>query len=103
MATLHHNFSGSSGAITRELLAAGDNARINSISIANLQGTNKCQVDLWVEKKLTGKFYFFKGVHIPKDMALIHNISLDNSSDGFSLHVKLTPAASTILVDIILS
>ena len=103
MATLHHNFSGASGAITKELLAAGDGVKTKSISIANTQGTNACDVDLWIQKKLTGKFYFFKGLTIPNDVSLVYDISFDNSVNEFGLYIKLTPATGTVLVDVIIS
>tara|TARA_R110002012_G_scaffold198942_1_gene367847 strand:+ start:453 stop:764 length:312 start_codon:yes stop_codon:yes gene_type:complete len=103
MATLHHNFSGASGAITKELLAPGDGVKVKSISIANIQGTNACDVDLWIQKQLTGKFYFFKGLTIPKDVSLVYNISFDNNVGEFGLYIKLTPSTSTVLVDVIIS
>ena len=103
MATLHHNFSGASGAITKELLAPGDGIKANSISIANIQGTNDCDVDLWIEKTTTGKFYFFKGLTIPTYVSFIYDLKFDNSVSEFGLYIKLTPSTSTVLVDVIIS
>jgi len=54
MATLYHNISGE---LTQELLVAGDDANISSISLANVGKVQTTKVDLYIEKKLTGKFY----------------------------------------------
>ena len=61
MAT-HFNISGE---LTQELLAAGSNVGVNKISLTNTQKVSKCKVDLYIEKKLTGKFYLLKGVELP--------------------------------------
>tara|TARA_Y100000593_G_C4219886_1_gene291245 strand:- start:46 stop:381 length:336 start_codon:yes stop_codon:yes gene_type:complete len=106
--TRHHNVT---GAITKELLAAGNDYRVSKISLANVEGTNTVSVDLWIEKQytsrvtragLSGKFYFFKDLDIPAGVTLMHNISFDNKADEFSLYVKLTAASGTPAVDIIL-
>ena len=101
MATLYHNITGE---LTKELLEAGDNATISKISLTNIEGTNNCTVDLYIEKKLTGKFYLLKGVELPIGATLIYdNMKFRNITDEFGLYVKLTKSASeTPAVDIIL-
>ena len=101
MATLHHNITGE---LTQELIAAGQNAQVRSISLANVNGSNAVSIDLFIQKDLVGKFYFFKQLSLPADTSLIYNASFDNSADEFGLFVKLTKSASeTPAVDIIIS
>jgi len=101
MATLHHNITGE---LTKELLAAGNNARIKSISLANVHGSNAVSVDLFIQKKLTGKYYFFKQLSIPADTSFIYDVTFDNALDEFGLFIKLTKSASeTPAVDVIIS
>ena len=101
MATLYHNISGE---LTKELLAVGDNAIVSSISLSNTHASTTCTVDLYIEKKLTGKFYIMKGVSLPVGVILSHNFTFDNSSGEFGLYVKLAQGASeTPTVDVIIS
>ena len=99
--TLHHNITGE---LTQELLAPGDYASVNKISLTNIEGTNKCTVDLYIEKKLTGKFYLLKNVELPINATLIFDdFSINNGLDEFGLYIKLTKSASeTPAVDVIL-
>ena len=92
------------GEITKELLAAGSNINSPSISLTNVEGTNACTVDLYIEKKLTGKFYLLKNVSIPAGVTLLHDIKGFNNKTGeFGLYIKLTKSASeTPAVDVIL-
>tara|TARA_R100000808_G_C2128399_1_gene138118 strand:+ start:443 stop:745 length:303 start_codon:yes stop_codon:yes gene_type:complete len=99
MATRHYNVVNE---ITTELLAPGDNTRVTSVSLANVQGTNACAVDLFIEKVDVGKYYFIKQVNIPADTSLVVDVKLDNSSGEFGLYVKLTASTGTPAVDIIL-
>ena len=101
MATLHHNITGE---LTQELLAAGDSASISKMSLSNIEGTNFCTVDLYIEKKLTGKFYLMKGVSLPVGATLVHDgVKFNNKTDEFGLYIKLTKGASeTPAVDVIL-
>ena len=94
-----------SGEITQELLAAGSGAKVNKISLTNIEGTNKCTVDLYVEKKLTGKFYLLKGVELPIGSSLIYSdVSFSNNDGEFGLYIKLTKSASeTPAVDLIIN
>ena len=107
MATRFHNITGATAAaaeLTRELLAPGDNIKMSSISLCNLHASADVSVDLYIEKKLTGKFYVMKGVNIPVGTTLIHNFSINNSANEFGLYVKLTKSGSeTPSVDIIIS
>ena len=97
----HHNITGE---ITKKLLAAGDNSKISSISLTNIHASTKCTVDLYIEKKLTGKFYLLKSVILPIGVTLFHDIvSFNNYSGEFGLFIKLTKSASeTPAVDVIL-
>ena len=93
------------GEITQELLAAGSGASVSKISLTNIQGTNKCTVDLYIEKKLTGKFYLLKGVELPISATLIYDsMSFSNKTGEFGLYIKLTKSASeTPAVDVIIN
>ena len=97
----HHNITGE---ITKKLLAAGDNSKISSIYLTNIHASTKCTVDLYIEKKLTGKFYLLKSVILPIGVTLFHDIvSFNNYSGEFGLFIKLTKSASeTPTVDVIL-
>ena len=104
----HFNITGASSAaaeLTRELLAAGDNISVTSISLVNVHASTKCSVDLYIEKKLTGKFYLLKGISLPVGVTLFHDIkSFNNKAGEFGLYIKLTKSASeTPTVDVILS
>ena len=90
--------------LTQELLAVGDNTPVSKISLTNIEGTNACTVDLYIEKKLTGKFYLLKGVDLPIGTTLIYdNMRFSNAAGEFGLYIKLTKSASeTPAVDVIL-
>ena len=100
MAT-HFNISGE---LTQELLSDGSNTKVSKISFVNTQGTYSCTIDLYIEKKLRGKFYLLKNVDLPIGATLIHrDISFDNSGGAFGLYIKLTKSASeTPAVDVII-
>jgi len=95
MATRHHNISGE---LTQELLAAGDNAKVSSVSLTNARAflsgvtnaSSTCKVDLYIEKKLTGKFYILRDVSLPLGATLSHDFTMNNSADEFGLYIKLT-------------
>ena len=63
MATLHHNISGE---LTKELLAPGDGVAVSQLTLTNIHDTNSCTVDLYIEKKLTGKFHLLKNSQLNK-------------------------------------
>ena len=91
----HFNISGE---LTQELLAAGDNISVSKISLTNIQKVSKCKVDLYIEKKLTGKFYLLKGVELPIGATLVYeDIKFSNSSGEFGLYIKLTDGATFTL------
>jgi len=95
MATYHHNISGE---LTQELIAPGSNVRISSITLTNVQKVSKCKVDLYIEKKLTGKFYLLKQMELPVGATLVYDdIFFNNSSDEFGLYIKLTDGATFTL------
>jgi len=95
MATRHHNISGE---LTQKLLAPGDGYKVNKISLTNTQKVSKCKVDLYIEKKLTGKFYLLKGVELPIGATLIYDdIKFNNAAGEFGLYIKLTDGASFTL------
>ena len=87
MATRYHNISGE---LTQELLAAGDNIKVSSVSITNIGKVQPSKVDLYIEKKLTGKFYLMRGVSLPVGATLSHDFTMNNSTNEFGLYVKLT-------------
>ena len=109
----HFNITGE---LTQELLAAGDNTNVSSISLTNVDSTGTAvdaEVDLYIEKKLTGKFYLLKSVKIPYGVTLFHDIrSFNNKTGEFGLYMKLTkgtlftltgsidPTASTTVVGV---
>ena len=101
MATRFHSISGE---IKQELLAAGDNINVSKISLTNIHATNPCTVDLYIEKKLTGKFYLLKEVELPIGNSLVYNnMKFNNKSDEFGLYIKLNKSATeTPSVDVIL-
>ena len=90
--------------LNQEVLAAGDGVTVNSISLTNIHATNNCTVDLYIEKKLTGKFYLLKGVELPVGVSLMYeNVKFSNKSGEFGLYVKLNKSATeTPAIDIIL-
>ena len=97
----YHNITGE---ITQELLAAGNNTKVSSISLCNIHASTKCTVDVYTEKASLGKFYFLKAVELPIGVTLLYeNLAFDNSTNEFGLFIKLTKSASeTPSVDVIL-
>ena len=109
----HFNITGE---LTQELLAAGDNASVSSRSLPNFDSTGTAvdaEVDLYIEKKLTGKFYLLKSIKIPYGVTLSHNVKgFNNKTNEFGLFIKLTkgttftltgsidPTASTTVVGV---
>ena len=101
MALKQYNISGE---LTQELIAAGDNVGIKSISLVNIHASTTCKVDLYIDKKLTGKFYIMKAVSLPIGVTLSHDFTMNNKTDQFSLYIKLTKGASeTPTVDVIIN
>ena len=84
----HRNITGE---LVQEILAPGDNARVSSVSLANVNFGGSTLVDLYIEKALTGKFYLLKKVELPTGVTLTHDIKgFDNSGKQFGLYIKLT-------------
>ena len=99
MATLHHNITGE---LTQELLAPGDLISPSKISLANISSTNSCRVDLYIENKLTGKFYLLKGLNIPVGNTFLYSgVVFSNKDNEFGLYIKLNGTSPT--VDVIIS
>lgn len=92
---LHFNIAGE---LTRQLIAPGDEVDVSKISLTNTQKVSKCKVDLYIEKKLTGKFYLLKGVELPIGATLIYeDIKFLNTTGEFGLYIKLTDGATFTL------
>ena len=88
-------------ALTQELIAAGNNTKVSSAQLVNIHATDSVNVNLYIEKKLTGRFYLLKAVELPVGVTLVQdNIGFNNSFNEFGLYVKLSAADSA--VDIIL-
>jgi len=92
------------GELTQELLAAGSNTNVSSISLTNVNFGGSTLVDIYIEKQLTGKFYLLKKVELPVGVTLLHDIKgFSNKAGEFGLYLKLTAATGTPSVDVILS
>tara|TARA_R100001369_G_scaffold35851_1_gene61166 strand:+ start:119 stop:628 length:510 start_codon:yes stop_codon:yes gene_type:complete len=80
-----------SGELTQEILAKGNKSKVSSISLVNIHASTTCTVDVYIERKLTGKFYLAKSVALPVGATLIlDKTSFDNSKNGFGLFIKLS-------------
>jgi len=87
MATTHHNISGE---LTQELLAAGDDVNVTSISLVNTHASTACLVDLYIEKKLTGKFYIAKTLSLAVGTAaILKDVKFNTKTNQFGLYIKL--------------
>ena len=101
MATLQHNIT---TVLTQNLLAAGDNVSdIKRMSIANVHTSSTTKVDLFLNKG-ANNYYLLKNVEIPSGTTLIlneeDNIVFDNTSNGFSMRIKL---ATAVPVDVLIT
>tara|TARA_B100001094_G_C17900726_1_gene656307 strand:+ start:299 stop:814 length:516 start_codon:yes stop_codon:yes gene_type:complete len=96
MATLQHNISGE---LAQELVAPGDGVTVRKISLANVQKVSNCKVDLYIEKRLTGRYYLIRNVEIPNGVTLIlDNFTNFSTATGeFGLYIKLTDGDSFTL------
>jgi|TARA_R100001198_G_scaffold27179_2_gene14313 hypothetical protein len=96
---LYYNITGE---LTQELISTESNYSPSTITLTNIEGTNKCTVDLYLQKKLTGKFYILKDVELLIGTTQVHNIFVD-TSNNFTLYIKLTKSASeTPAVDVVI-
>jgi len=103
----YFNITGASSAdaeLTRELLIAGSNFKVSKMFFTNIHDTHPCTVDVYIEKALTGTFYFLKGVELPIGSTLVYENPLFNNATGeFGLFLKLNKSATeTPNVDVIL-
>ena len=96
MATLQHNISGE---LAQELVAPGDNITVNKISLANIQKVSNCKVDLYIEKRLTGRYYLMRNVEMPNGTTLILDdfTNFSTATGEFGLYIKLTDGDSFTL------
>jgi len=99
------SFFNITGELTQELFAAGENIRVNKISLTNIHASLPCSVDLYIEKALKGKFYLIKSIELLVGSTLIYDdIKFSNSGGEFGLYIKLTKSASeTPTVDVIIN
>jgi len=89
------------GALTQELIAAGSNVSASSIWLTNIHASDAVTVDLYLEKKLTGKFYLIKSKSIAAaNYLLLEKIEFNSKSGEFGLYIKLN--ASDSAVDVII-
>ena len=93
-----------SGELTQEVLAVGYGAKVSSISLVNIHASTTCAVDMYIEKKLFGKFYLAKNIALPVGVILvIDGLNFNTGDNGFGLFIKLTQGASeTPVVDLII-
>jgi hypothetical protein len=101
LATLQHNIT---TVLTQNLLASGDNVSdIKRMSIANVHASSTTKVDLFLNKG-ANNYYLLKNVEIPSGTTLIlneeDNIVFDNTSNGFSMRIKL---ATAVPVDVLIT
>ena len=96
MATLYHNISGE---IAQELIAPGDGITVNKISLTNAQKVSNCKVDLYIEKRLTGRYYLIRNVEMPNGTTLILDdfTNFNTNTGEFGLYIKLTDGDSFTL------
>ena len=103
----YFNITGASSAaaeLTRELIPHGSNLKIQKISLTNIHATHPCTVDLYIQKRLKGKFYIFKGIELPIGTTFVHNIpKFSNLKNDFSVFLKLNKSGTeTPSVDVII-
>tara|TARA_Y100001973_G_C5176702_1_gene322408 strand:- start:1250 stop:1573 length:324 start_codon:yes stop_codon:yes gene_type:complete len=103
----YFNITGASSAaaeLTQQLLAPGDEVVVNEVALTNVHASTACFVDLYIEKKLVGRFYLLKKVQLPTGVTLSVDTGGFNNGDGeYGLYIKLTKSASeTPAVDVIL-
>jgi len=99
----YHNVSGE---VTQQLVSAGSNRTIKSISLTNVGASEiSCSLDLYIEKSGTGLFYLLKKTLFPFGATLIYEEAEFNTKTGeFGLFIKLTKSASeTPAVDVVIN
>ena len=94
MASIYRNIS---NALTIQLIQPGGNAEVSSIWLTNIHASDAVTVDLYLEKKLKGKFYLLKGKSIANaSYLLLEGIGFNNKSKEFGLYIKLNAADSAV-------
>tara|TARA_R110001592_G_scaffold287046_1_gene555701 strand:- start:2 stop:511 length:510 start_codon:yes stop_codon:yes gene_type:complete len=85
---LHHNISGE---LTQELFSAGKHADIALISLVNTHASTTCLVDIYIEKRLTGKFYIVKSLPLAVGAsAILKDVKFNSRAGGYGLYIKLS-------------
>ena len=102
MASFLYNISGET---TQELLKVGSNISVSKISLTNTHASTTCTVDLYIEKKLTGKYHLIKSMALPVGATFLYQgVNFNTNKNQFSLFIKLTKGASeTPTVDVIIN
>ena len=103
MSILHHNISGE---LTQQLLQVGSNVNVSKITLTNIHSSTTCTVDLYIEKKLTGKYYLLKSMSLPVGATFVYEngVKFNTRAGQHSLFIKLTKGASeTPTVDVIIN
>ncbi len=104
MATLQHNIT---TILTQDLLTAGDRVNsISSITLANVDGSNDAEVDLFLNKG-DDNFYILKNVSIPQKNTLVlypdDGIVFNNNANGFSMRIQVdNGSGAATAVDVII-
>ena len=82
-----------SGEQTQQLLTAGENFNVSKISLINTQKVSKCKIDLYIEKKLPGRFYLLKAIDLPVGTTLsVSTGGFSNGTGEYGLYIKLAAA-----------
>ena len=90
------------GELTQQLLTAGDGIKVSKIHFTNTT-EYPIKLDLYIEKKFTGKFYILKN-HIFQGSFMHQIVKFSNASNEFGLFIKLTKIGSTTpSVDVIIN
>ena len=85
---LHHNISGE---LTQELFAAGEYGSVSLISLVNTHASTTCVVDIYIEKKLTGKFYIVKSLPLAVGAsAILKDVKFSSKTGEYGLYIKLS-------------
>jgi len=94
-----------SGELTQEVLEVGYGTKVSSISLVNTHASTTCTVDMYIEKKLFGRFYLAKNIALPVGVILvIDGLDFNTGDNGFGLFIKLTQGASeTPVVDLMIN
>ena len=84
------------------VLAAGENvSKIDTIRLTNTHASTTATVDLFIDSDSLGTFYIIKNVSILAWTSLVLNegLDFDNSTNGYSMFVKLGAGEIDILIN----